>query len=173
MFAQDSDLAKSYSNNKEKTTGRTWQLGCHRHSWFITGNTRPTELSGTCSRFIIPNFNLMETQSQCNLQNGSISHDLTGIIMDFSKLLHESRLHGDYCMSFQAFNQPPPTGTTPTFHHSWCYKINTSSCIYRTTQHLCYPELILTIGLFWLARGNLIDIHLVCGMSFFADSLVL
>ena len=63
-------------------------------------------------------WNPIETQSQCNHQNGSINHDLTGIIMHVTKIIHESRFHSDYCMSFQAFNHPPATGTTLTFHHS-------------------------------------------------------
>ena len=44
-------------------------------------------------------------------------------------------------------------------------KSNASSGLYCSNKHI-YPELILAIGLRWLAGGNLIDIRHVYGVSY-------
>jgi hypothetical protein len=59
-------------------------------------------------------------------------------------------------MSLQAFNhllQLLRTSITVD-----AVKSNASSVLYSTNQHIS-PELILAVGLRWLAGGNLIDIY--------------
>ena len=80
-----------------------------------------------------------------------------------TKLLHENRFHREYRMSLEAFNQLlellRPSITVNVV------KSNASSGLYSSNQHI-YPELILAIGLRWLAGGNLIDICHVYGVSY-------
>ena len=66
-------------------------------------------------------------------------------------------------MSLEAFNQLlellRPSITVNVV------KSNASSGLYISNQHF-YPEVILAIGLRWLAGGNLIDIRHVYGVSY-------
>ena len=80
-----------------------------------------------------------------------------------TKLLHKNRFHCEYCMSLEAFNQLlellQPSITVNVA------KSNASSGSYNSIQHI-YPELIIAIGLCWLAGINLIDIHHVYGVYY-------
>ena len=80
-----------------------------------------------------------------------------------TQLLHENRFHHEYRMSLQAFNH-----LLELLRSSFTVNVvksNASSGLYSTNRHI-YPELILAIGLCWLAGRKLIDIHHVYGVSY-------
>ena len=79
-----------------------------------------------------------------------------------AKLLHENRFHHEYWMTLEAFKQLLELLRLSITVN--VVKSNASSGLYSSNKHI-YPELILAIGLRWLAGWNLIDICHVYGVS--------
>ena len=103
-----------------------------------------------------------ETQSQCEFQNGSIN-ELTGMSMSQSFFMRIDFIMNIACLlklSIHYWNSFDLASITVNV-----VKSNASSGLYSSNQHI-YPELILAIGLRWLADGNLIDITHVYGVSY-------
>ena len=136
-----------YSNENDKSTGRTWQLGCHWHSWFRTGNTWPTEISVTCSSCLIilesshgRNSKPMQSakcEHQFRLKASAISkmwasNDFTGMIISQS---FSMRILFIMNIADLSSFQSPPSGANLTLKITFdAVKSNTSSGLSCTSK---------------------------------------